>query len=136
MLACAAVEPATGSPVLGSALRIVLHSGDHSHSVALLSDAGHFDLVLSHSDGDSREHDGATRDALAPLPSSSGEHVFHLTSDDWLSATQRRLDLAAADASVPALSVPLGVVSLRGLRVASAPRARSADHLSTIVLRI
>ena len=136
MLACAAVEPALGSPVLGSALRLVLHPGDHMHAVTLLSDAGHFDLVLSHGEDGSHEHDAATGAALASLPLSGDDHVFHLTGDDLLSATQRRLDLAAAAASVPAISVPWGIVSARRLRAASAPRPRSADHLSTIVLRI
>jgi hypothetical protein len=136
MLACAAVEPALGSPVLGSALRLVLHPGDHMHAVALLSDAGHFDLVLSHGEDGSHEHDAATGAALASNPSSSGDHVFHLTSDDPLSATQRRLDLALAAASAPGISRPLVPHSTRGLRVSSAPRARSLDSLSTVVLRI
>lgn len=136
MLACAGVEPAMGSPVLGGALRLILHPGDHSHSVALLSDAGHFDLVLSHAADETHEQPDATADAFAPTPPTRSDHVFHITGDDLLSATQRRVDLAASPASALGILRSTAIPSTRRVCASSAPHAHRFDHLSTIVLRI
>jgi hypothetical protein len=132
-LACAGLEPATGLPLLLSALE--LRHGDHAHSLAVVSDVGHVDVVLSHTEDGHHEHDAVTGEDLAPA-SSSSDHVYHITSSDLPNATQRRVDLAMSLAPTFRVALPLAPGTAGAERVWSAPHARSSDHLSTIVLRI
>lgn len=133
-LTCAGVEPATGLPLLVRVLE--LHGvGDHAHSLVVVSDAGHVDVVLSHAEDGHRDHAAAAGVDLAPA-SSSSDHVFHITSSELLNATKRRADLAMLPAPTLRGALPFAPAVTGVERLSSAPHARTSDHLSTIVLRI
>jgi hypothetical protein len=132
-LACAGLEPATGLPLFVSALE--LHRDDHAHSLAVVSDVGHVDVVVSHAEDGHHERAAAAGEDLAPA-SSDGDHVYHITSSDLPNATQRRVDLAMLPAPALRVALPFAPGMASAERGWSAPHACTFDHLSTVVLRI
>lgn len=133
MLACAAVQPAAASAPLASALALALHRGDHAHSVAVVPEDGHLHIVLSHGQGDGHQDEGVSHSGHA-LTSYSADHVFHLAEAD--SATIRRAALDPAPPLAMAAALPLRPAPLVVVRPRPEPRARGADPLSTVVLRL
>jgi hypothetical protein len=135
-LAGVGVQPATGSPLLVSALIVGIHASGHAHSVSIFSDAGHLDLVLSHAEGPDHEGDAAPHHEDQPTTTSESDHVFHVASDNSARATPRSHRVSDAPAPAFALAVSFAPVSISIFRPSSEPRIRASGSLSTIVLRL
>jgi hypothetical protein len=135
MLACACAQSVAGASLLVSALWLGLHPGDHAHAFALLSDGGHVDLVLSHAASGAHDHGEAPRGEDASGAFSQGDHVFHLTGGDVVSATARRAGLAAPPALASEAALPFASVSQGALRASLERRTRSSEHTRALVLR-
>ncbi len=124
---CTVTQSATGSPLRTGALAFGLH--DHEHSVSILADRGHVDLVLSH-DESGHDHDAPPPDG--PRWLSESDHVVHLASDDG-EATLRR---GAVPPPTLSHAAPFPVPAVARIFLpAPEPRARGAHHLR-IVLRL
>ena len=137
MLACAAAQPAPASALHARALTLGLHARHHAHAVSVVSEDGHFHLVLSHAaQRDSGDHRGPARPDDPQASFSESDHVLHLAGDDPVNATARRGDasqppLLAIAVALPSVPAPLSV-----FRPSPEPRARGADQLRTVVLRL
>lgn len=136
VLACAGAQVAPGGMLLASALALGLHASDHVHSFALVADAGHLHLVLSHDErshqdaGDARHHgDPATS---AP----ERNHVVRLTDGDDAATASRRAGLSPAPAVATAVAALPAPAPMWVPCSSPQPRARSSDSLRTIVLRL
>jgi hypothetical protein len=134
-LACACAQAISGAPLLVSALWLGLHPGDHAHSFALLADAGHVDLVLSHAGSEAHDHRGALHVEDPSGSFAQGDHVFHIAGGDGASTTARRDGLAAMPALASAIARPFAPASQGALRTSLERRARSPGHPGAAVLR-
>ena len=136
MLACALVQPAFSSVLLASAVTLALHGRDHAHSVALVSDDGHLDLVLSHAD---RSEDACRREPVHAHPHASpvpADHVIHVASDDATSTRSRKLSIdTAPPLAAPIASLPFPA-SLPAYDAPEQPRIRGAERIRTVVLQL
>jgi len=133
-LACAGTHGASGSALLASTL--TLHASDHAHSVSLVPDEGHLDLVLSHDERGGHDQRVAWHHGDPAASASERDHVLHLTDDDTANTTPRRAGLAAVPAAATAVAM-LPAPTLLWVRHRSPdPRARSSDFLRTVVLRL
>jgi hypothetical protein len=131
MLACAAGQLVPG--LLTSALTLALHG--HAHSVSVVAEDGHLHLVLAHDGPGGHEHRGVPDRDDRTTSFSERDHVFELSGDDAASTRPRR---AAIDPP-PLLAVTLAIhfdTPLWLLRPSPEPRARSSEHLKTVVLRL
>lgn len=132
VLAWGGGQPAAALAVVADALISGLH--EHAHRVALLSDAGHLDLVLSHGEGAAHRHAGAAHDHDCPVALSESDHVVHVAADAAASATPRRL--CDAPPSLVVAALPVAPAPAWVLRPASEPRACVEARLRTVVLRL
>jgi hypothetical protein len=130
-LACAA-QPASGSPLLSSALALGLHVHGHAHAVSMVLDDGHVDLVLSHPHADAAA-DHATEPGLVAWDAGHTDHVVHVSAGD--SAHPRReAPVQAALAGWSQASVAPPSPSIR--REATAPCAVAGADRRPFVLRL
>jgi hypothetical protein len=128
-LVCAALEPAPGITLFVSAFD---QRSDHAHSLRVVSDVGHVDVVLSHA-AESRELPADAGPELAADPSQR-DHVYHITTSDLSTATSYRA--APALHAAPAFATAFVSASPRRALSRSLRGAHVLDPLSTIVLRI
>lgn len=135
LLACAAAQPAIGSPLVASALGAGIRASDHAHSVELRSDGDHVDIVLSHGERELHDH-LAPCGPDHPADLTEADHVLHVTVVDAANATPRRTLQGYAPALVMSAALPLAAARAAApIRSTGAP-ARGANHLKTVVLRI
>ena len=86
-LACMGSRVAPASALVMGALTFGLHTDDHAHSVTLVMDEHHVDIVVTHpGPGDDASH--PHEETLAS--ESDDTHVFHLIQDDAATTTPRR----------------------------------------------
>ncbi len=136
VLACAWAQVAPGGMLLASSLALGLHASDHAHSVALVADAGHLHLVLSHDEQTRQDAGGASHHGDRATSAPERDHVVHLTAGDDAATATRRAGLAPAPAVATAVAVLPAPTPMWVLRPSPQPRARSSDSLRTIVLRL
>jgi hypothetical protein len=138
MLACAALQPAVGSAVLASALTLALHGSDHAHSLALVVDEGHLDLVLAHDGGGDHphDHDGAPHSGAPHASPVDDDHVFHVAVDEAAGASSRKLSADPAPLLAAPVARPAPRAALSFYRAPEEPRARGAERIRTVVLRL
>ena len=136
VLACAGAQLAPGSALLASLLTHGSQLGDHSHAVALVTDHGHHDLVLSHVESGGRALGDAPEHEHRPAGPSGTDHVIHITGDDASNPPPRR----AANGAVATLAVAVAVlpapVPVWAPRPSPEARAHGSDPLRTVVLRL
>lgn len=135
-LACAAAQVAPGAALLSSALTLGLHASDHAHSVSLVADGGHVQLVLSHEERGHRDGAAGRHHDEQASSISETDHVFRLTDDGAASTATRRAGVAPAPAVATAVPVLPAPSPQWVLRASLEPRARSSDSLGTVVLRL
>jgi hypothetical protein len=136
MTACAGGQAAAGLLILVGTLTLGLHEGDHPHGVSLVSEGGHFQLVLSHVEdrrADDR-HDEGLLHGIAAF--SESDHVLHLESGGVANAASRRADSTpcAALGAAAAPASPHAPTPVRHLR--PEPPDLGTERLRTTVLRL
>jgi len=136
VLACVAAQPATRGALLATALTIATHGSHHAHSVSVVADEGHFDLVFSHHESGGHDHGDAPHGEDGTTSLDEGDHVLHLSGDDAAGAGSRRAGLDPAPPLAMAIAIRFAVVPVSHLRAPPQARARSSDHLKTVVLRL
>lgn len=136
VLACAGAQVAPGGALLASALTLGLHASDHAHSVALVADAGHLHLFLSHDERGRQDAGGASHPDDRATSAPERDHVVHLEDGESATPAARR----AAPAPAPPVATVVAVLPVPTPMwvplPSPQPRARSSDSLRTIVLRI
>jgi hypothetical protein len=135
LIACAAAQPAIGSPLVASALGAGIRASDHAHSVELRSDGDHVDIVLSHGERSLHDH-LAPCGPEHPADLTEADHVLHVTFGDAASATPRRLLQAHAPALTVAAALPVAAARPAAPVRSANAHARGPDHLRTVVLRL
>jgi hypothetical protein len=123
-LACALLQAAAAEPGLAGTLAFAHDGEDHTHAVSIRSDAGHFDLVLSHEHpaghASGAEGGGGERAGSCSEP----DHVVHLGDADASCQSTRPHGAGAA---------PLGAVPFEP-RCAEPPRRAVASSAASRVL--
>lgn len=92
-LACLGARVAPASALVVGALTFGLHTEDHSHSVTLVPDDDHMDVVVAHIE----QADDTSHPHGDPVASGSdAAHVFHLIQDDAATTIPRRDGVSTA----------------------------------------
>jgi hypothetical protein len=141
MLLCALVQPAFSSALLASGVTLALHGRAHAHSVALVADDGHVDLVLSHTDRErhdrgSHDHGNDLVHDDTRLAHGESDHVLHVASDEATRVSSRKLSIDPAPAIVVAPAVEAEPELRPGYRAPEQPRFRGAQRIRTVVLQL
>jgi len=132
MLACMVAPSATGSPLPIRVLAFGLHG--HAHSVSVLADAGHVDLVLSHDERHDHDHGALQHREDLPPSLAEGDHVVHLAGADAIGAAPRRDAAPAVPPPAPWYAAPFPVPAVaRILHPAAHPDGLGARHLCTVL---
>ena len=147
-LAFATVQLAPGGLVLASVLTLVHQSGDHTHAVSLVAEAGHLEVVLSH-DGDGHHHDAPashphhpdaderrSSPAGQPGEDTDRDHVVRTNEPDAADSNVRRTTPSPAPLAVPVLATPAAWTPQQPPCLPLQPRARSSDASRKIALRL
>ena len=138
-LAWVVLQPAERSLLLASAWSLGHEEDGHAHSIVLAADAGHFDLVVSHTHDDEGERAGAfghpehADHAEHPTSCKAADHVVHLAFDPAARETGRGHASHAVPQRAPTAS--FAAAEAFAVRAWPAPHAGATELLRTVVLR-
>ena len=136
LLACALAHPAFSSALLASAVTLALHGSAHAHSVELVADDGHVDLVLRHVERRPAERCTAPVHAHQHLSHGESDHVLHVASDDATRNPTRKLWADPTPALVAAPPITPTLERRSEYRTPEQPRFRGSEEIRTVVLRL
>jgi hypothetical protein len=111
-LACLGSRVAPASALVLGVLTFGTHADDHAHSVTLVQDDDHVDVVFAHAEP---ANDAAHQHDDPAASGSDASHVLHLTQDDAATTITRR--------------DPVPTTHVMDLRVAYLPRLESTSRL-------
>ncbi len=132
-LACMGARVAPASALVAGALTLGLHADDHAHTVTLVVDENHVDVVVSHVE----PVDDAAHPHGDPEASGSDDaHVLHLSEDDAALTGPRRDGVSIGHVVSPrALYLPRLESATRSIPFPQR-RVRPFETSKTIVLRV
>ncbi len=135
-LACALVQPAVGHAPIAAALAFGHAGDDHTHTVSVESDVGHFDLVLSHDHAGDPSPNGVGHEPEHSGSCSEPDHVLHLGEG----ATSCRTTRPDAPDSAPLIALsfeqPCAEPCSRSHSIEDASQSYGASHLRSVVLQL